>query len=304
MGLHNAGAGQGNTSAGGGNVSNSGTPTVGQYGKWVTATTIQGVAPATVLSDIGAQPAGSYQTLDATLTALAAYNTNGLITQTAADTFTGRTLIAPAAGITVTNGNGVAGNPTLVLADDLAALEALAGTNTIYYRSGTSAWTAVTFSGLTFSGGVLTATGGGGNVSNSGTPAAGQVAEWVTATTIAGVSTYAKLASPTFSGTPNLPTGTVGVTQAAGNSSTALATTAFVQTAVATTPLNAGRLDIVSSTALSFKPYNGDRIRINGTIFAIPSRRHCRIGQYQRIRQRCCRAKSCNSNPVLGFRIQ
>lgn len=34
--------------------------------------------------------------------------------------------------------------------------------------------------------------------------------------------------SPTFSGNPNLPTGTIGVTQVAGNNSTALATTAFV----------------------------------------------------------------------------
>ena len=59
------------TATGFGNVSNSGTPTSGQYGKWVTATTIQGVAPATVLSDIGAQPAGSYQPLDAELTAIA-----------------------------------------------------------------------------------------------------------------------------------------------------------------------------------------------------------------------------------------
>lgn len=147
-------AGQAKASAtGGGNVSNSGTPTIGQYGKWVTATTIQGAAPATVLSDIGAQP------LDATLTALAAYNTNGLLTQTAADTFTGRTLIGPATGITVTNGSGVAGNPTLALANDLAALEALAGTNTLYYRSGSDTWSAVTVStGLAFSGGILTAT--------------------------------------------------------------------------------------------------------------------------------------------------
>jgi GH24 family phage-related lysozyme (muramidase) len=52
-------------------------------------------------------------TLDATLNALAAYNTNGLLTQTAADTFIGRSIAAPAAGITVTNGNGVSGNPTL-----------------------------------------------------------------------------------------------------------------------------------------------------------------------------------------------
>lgn len=47
------------------------------------------------------------------------------------------------------------------------------------------------------------------------------------------VATKADLASPTFTGTPALPTGTTGVTQSAGNSSTALATTAFVQTAIA-----------------------------------------------------------------------
>jgi hypothetical protein len=39
---------------------------------------------------------------------------------------------------------------------------------------------------------------------------------------------YAPLASPTFTGTPTLPTGAVGVTQTKGNNTTALATTAFV----------------------------------------------------------------------------
>lgn len=53
------------------------------------------------------------QAYDATLAAFAAYNTNGLLTQTAADTFTGRTLTGTANQITVTNGSGVAGNPTL-----------------------------------------------------------------------------------------------------------------------------------------------------------------------------------------------
>lgn len=43
------------------------------------------------------------------------------------------------------------------------------------------------------------------------------------------IATKADLASPTFTGTPTLPTGTIGVTQSASNNSTALATTAFVQ---------------------------------------------------------------------------
>jgi len=140
------------TAVGGGNVSNSGTPTSGQYAKWVTSTTIQGVAPATVLSDIGAQPAGSYQPLDA----------------------------------------------------DLTSLAAAAGLHTIYYRSAANTWSPVTIgANLTFSSGTLAATGGG-------------------------------TASTTDIG------------------------------------LNCGRLTYLSSTALQFLPYNGDRIRINGTIYAIP----------------------------------
>jgi hypothetical protein len=67
-----------------------------------------------VTSDIQTQINGK-QASDATLTALAAYNTNGILTQTAADTFTGRTITGTASQITVTNGDGVSGNPTLSL---------------------------------------------------------------------------------------------------------------------------------------------------------------------------------------------
>lgn len=59
---------------------------------------------------------GTFQPLDATLTALAALNsTAGLLTQTAADTFTKRMLTGTANEITFTNGDGVAGNPTASL---------------------------------------------------------------------------------------------------------------------------------------------------------------------------------------------
>lgn len=48
---------------------------------------------------------------------------------------------------------------------DLTSLAAAAGTNTIYYRSAASTWSPVTIStGLTFTGGALSATGGGTSI--------------------------------------------------------------------------------------------------------------------------------------------
>ena len=48
------------------------------------------------------------------------------------------------------------------------------------------------------------------------------------------IATKADLASPTFTGTPTLPTGTVATTQSSTDSSTKLATTAFVQAVLQT----------------------------------------------------------------------
>jgi hypothetical protein len=79
-------------------------------------------------------------TFDSDLNALASTTSTGLYVRTGTGTSTTRTLTGPAAGITVTNGNGVSGNPTLALANDLAGVEGLAGTG-LAIRTATDTWT-------------------------------------------------------------------------------------------------------------------------------------------------------------------
>src|SRR6185369_7662731 len=113
----------------------------------------------------------AFQSQDATLTALAAYNTNGILVQTAADTFTGRTITGTANQITVANGDGVSANPTLSIPNSFIAPGAASvstnfevlGTASISSTlnvKGTSTFVATTHNGLaTFSAGASSSTG-------------------------------------------------------------------------------------------------------------------------------------------------
>lgn len=88
--------------------------TVNTYGQ------VTGVTNATP-QDVGAQPAS------AELDAVAGLGATGIAVRTAAGAYAARSVVQPAAGITITNGDGKLGNITLALANDLAAVEGLSG---------------------------------------------------------------------------------------------------------------------------------------------------------------------------------
>jgi hypothetical protein len=113
----------------------------------------------------------------------------------------------------------------------------------------------------------------GGNLTTSGafattltTTAATNVTLPITGTlaTLAGAETFTNktLTSPTFNGTPSLPTGTTGVTQLANDNSTKLATTAFV-----TSSVSAGAPD-ATTTATGKVQLAGDLAGINSSALA------------------------------------
>lgn len=97
---------------------------------WVTRT-LTGPAAGITVTNGGGVAGNPTLALSNDLAGVEGLATNGLAARTGTDTWATRTLTAPAAGITVSNGDGVSGNPTMALANDLAALEAMSGTGIV-----------------------------------------------------------------------------------------------------------------------------------------------------------------------------
>ena len=124
------------------------------------------VAPAAGLTISGTNPITSTGTwtfaLANDLAGLEALGSTGFAARTGADAWAQRTLQAPAAGITIANPAGVAGDPTVALANDLAGVEGLAA-NGIATRTATDTWAART---LTAGSSAITVTNGDGVAGN------------------------------------------------------------------------------------------------------------------------------------------
>lgn len=95
-------------------------------------------------------------TLASQLNTFAAYNTNGLFTQTAAGTYTGRTITGTASRITVTNGDGVAGNPTIDINTSYVGQSSITTLGTIT----TGVWTGTAIAAINGGTGLTTYTTG------------------------------------------------------------------------------------------------------------------------------------------------
>lgn len=83
----------------------------------------------------------AYQPVDSDLTAVAGLAANGIVARTGTGAFSVRSIGVPATGLSITNADGVSGNPTLALANDLAAVEAISTTGFVK-RTATETWTA------------------------------------------------------------------------------------------------------------------------------------------------------------------
>lgn len=216
---------------------------------------------ATARTNLGLAIGTNVQAYDAELTSIAAIATNGIIARTGAGTAAARTVTA-GTGISVSNGDGAAGNPTIT---NSGVTSAVAGTG-ISVSAGTGAVT-ITNSGVTsaVAGTGISVSGGTGAVTITNTgPTLGTAQTW-TASQRGTVTTDNDL-SFNMAATNNFkctPTGTGALTFTnitAGQSGYILLVNSggYAITAAATTKVGATMLSTISAAGTYLVSYMSD----------------------------------------------
>ena len=152
----------------------------------------------------------------------------------ASPTFTGTVTVPTPIGDTTaatklyvdTTASTTASNASTALSNheaDTTNIHGISDTSILVTTTGTQTLTNKT---ITSPAGLVKGDVGLGNVDNTA-----DTAKPVSTAQQTALDLKANLASPTFTGTPTLPTGTIATTQTAGNNSTAVATTAYVDAA-------------------------------------------------------------------------